>query len=181
MTTTEETIKKQEKKRPKTFILDPCCGGRMMWNNKQHPNVLYCDIREAPPGHIDIELNHSVMPDMIIDFRDMPFENKSFKLVVFDPPQLLLRKTKSHSMIAKKYGCLKPETWQGNLRKGFSECWRVLEDYGVLIFKWSDVSIPYKKVLEVFGKEPLFQNIIRKNSGSSTYWACFMKIPKEGD
>ena len=32
------------------FILDACCGCRMMWNNKQHPNVLYMDIRKEEKG-----------------------------------------------------------------------------------------------------------------------------------
>ena len=59
----------------------------------------------------------------------------------------------------KKFGCLNAETWQSDLKKGFSECWRVLEDYGILTFKWNDIEIPYKKVLSVIGKEPLYMNI----------------------
>ena len=38
------------------------------------------------------------------------------------------------------------ETWQSDLKRGFKECWRVLEDYGTLIFKWSDSEIPFKKM-----------------------------------
>jgi len=30
-------------------ILDACCGGRMCWINKMHPNALYVDIRKARP------------------------------------------------------------------------------------------------------------------------------------
>ena len=29
------------------FILDVCCGGRMMWFDKDNKNTLYCDIREV--------------------------------------------------------------------------------------------------------------------------------------
>lgn len=28
-----------------TSILDPCCGGRMFYFDKNHPNILYCDQR----------------------------------------------------------------------------------------------------------------------------------------
>ena len=34
------------------FILDACCGGRMMWFNKNHPNCLYIDIRKEEKGYI---------------------------------------------------------------------------------------------------------------------------------
>ena len=37
---------------PGKFILDACCGGRMMWTNKNHPNAIYIDNREVEAGHI---------------------------------------------------------------------------------------------------------------------------------
>lgn len=81
----------------------------------------------------------------------------------------------------KKFGCLNAETWQSDLQKGFSECWRVLNDYGVLVFKWNDIEISYKKVLSLIKVEPLFYNIAAGNkaltTGNRSYWFCFMKIP----
>jgi len=29
----------------KKFILDACCGGKMFWFNKEHPNVMFADNR----------------------------------------------------------------------------------------------------------------------------------------
>jgi len=166
----------------KKIILDPCCGGRQMWVDKKNPLVVYGDIRTAAPGHIKEQPNHSVEPDIIIDFRNMPFDDKSFKLVVFDPPHLTITRTGTVSIMVKKFGCLIAETWQSDLKKGFAECWRVLEDFGVLIFKWNDVEISYKKVLAIIGQQPLFQNTLKKNSArNSTYWACFMKIPETAE
>jgi hypothetical protein len=82
----------------------------------------------------------------------------------------------------KKFGCLEAETWQGDLKKAFKECWRVLEDYGILLVKWNDIEIPYKKLLRLFKKKPLFMNITagRKalEDGHRSYWFCFMKIPE---
>jgi len=163
------------------FILDACCGGRMMWFEKHHPNAVYIDNRLANKGHIQkgFNPNHEVRPDIVMDFRKMDFEDKCFKLVVFDPPHLTsLTKT---SIMRKKFGCLNAETWQSDLQKGFSECWRVLEDYGVLVFKWNDIEIPYKKVLSLIKQRPLFFNITAGQKalkdGHRSYWFVFMKLP----
>lgn len=164
------------------FILDACCGGRMMWFNKNHPNVLYVDNRIAEKGHIQGGFNpgHEVRPDMIMDYRNLALTDKSFKLVVFDPPHLSsLTET---SIMRKKYGVLNAETWQEDIAVAFKECWRVLEDYGVLIVKWNDIEIPYKKLLSLFRESPLFMNITAGNKAlknhNRSYWFCFMKIPE---
>ena len=109
-----------------------------------------------------------------MDFTNLEFKDKSFKLVVWDPPHLKSLGEKSY--MAQKYGVLNSETWQGDLKKGFKECWRVLEDYGVLIFKWSEAEIPLKKVLELFPETPLFGH--PSGSKNKTKWMCFMKIPR---
>lgn len=68
-------------------ILDACCGSRMFWFDKHNPYTTYMDIRKEyeklPTGHV-IDVN----PDIIGDFRDMPFDDNEFDLVVFDPPHL---------------------------------------------------------------------------------------------
>lgn len=165
------------------FILDACCGGRMMWFNKHHPNTIYIDNRIAEKGHIvGFADNHSVNPDIVMDFRKMSFPDKSFKLIVFDPPHLT--SLTESSIMAKKFGCLNAETWQSDLSKGFAECWRVLQDYGVLLFKWNDIEIPYKSVLSLTKHEPLFMNITAGQKAlkqkNRSYWFCYMKIPEDG-
>lgn len=155
------------------FILDACCGGRMFWYDKKHPNTLYIDNRNAEIGHIDQRnCQHSVNPDLLMDFRSMDLPNEHFRLVVWDPPHM---KTLSEtSILRKKYGCLNSETWQSDLKKGFSECWRVLRPYGILIFKWNEAEIRLKKVLDIFPERPLFGHPIM--SKTKTHWMCFMKI-----
>ena len=158
----------------KAFILDACCGNKMFWFNKKHPNTLYIDIRQKQKGLINQRPNFDIKPDKIMDFRNLKFSNKSFKLVVWDPPHMkTLNKT---SIMAKKYGCLNAQTWQWDLKKGFKECWRVLDDFGILIFKWSETEISKKEVLTLFPETPLFGH--PTNSKSNTHWFCFMKIPK---
>lgn len=54
-------------------ILDACCGGRMWWWDKQHPLAVYMDNRVAPPGSRSTRPNWECKPDVIGDFRAMPF------------------------------------------------------------------------------------------------------------
>lgn len=154
----------------------------MMWLDKHHPNAIYIDNRIAEKGHIQngFNPNHEVRPDILMDYRDLKFPDKKFKLVIFDPPHLTsLTET---SIMRKKFGCLNSEAWQSDLKKAFKELWRVLDDYGVLLVKWNDIEIPYKKLLSLFSEEPLIMNITAgqralKESHRS-YWFTFMKIPK---
>lgn len=159
------------------FILDACCSVKAMWYNKNHPNVVYIDIRKELPGFVKQRPNQKVNPDFVMDFRKMDFLDKSFKLVVFEPPHL--KSLGETSLFRKKFGCLNAETWQGDLKQGFKECWRVLEDYGVLIFKWSDSEIPFNKVLRLIPHNPLFYNTTNYKATFVTKWFCFMKIPEE--
>lgn len=161
-------------KSKKKLILDACCGPKHFWFNKNHPYVIYMDIRKRKKGFFKYRKNVEINPDIVADFRHIPFPDKTFKLVVFDPPHLL---GKSKINIAKEYGFLNKKTWKKDIKQGFDECWRVLDDYGVLIFKWSETSIKRKEILEVIGKEPLFGHTIR--SRVKTHWFCFMKIPEE--
>lgn len=156
-----------EKKR----IIDVCCGSKMFWFNKENPDVEFCDMRKLdrteyyPGRYIEIK------PDTICDFTSLPFENDSFCLVVFDPPHLTW--AGDTSIMAIKYGKLTGD-WKAMLSEGFKECMRVLKPNGVLIFKWSEVQIPLREILPLFGQEPLFGNR-RVKKGNMTHWLCFMK------
>lgn len=147
-------------------ILDACCGSRMFWFDKENPDVTFMDCRqyyeELPTGHV-INVN----PDVVADFRDMPFDDNEFDMVVFDPPHLI--HAGENSWLAKKYGRL-DELWPEDIRQGFAECMRVLRPAGTLIFKWNEDQITLSDVLEAIGEQPLFGN-----KRSKTHWLVFMK------
>lgn len=67
-------------------ILDACCGSRMFWFDKNESHTTFMDIRQETFEIHGKKVN--VKPDVIGDFRDMPFEDNTFNLVVFDPPHL---------------------------------------------------------------------------------------------
>lgn len=155
------------------FILDACCGGRTFWVDKKQPNTIYMDFKPRPKGTIKARPNWCCEPDVVADFKDMPFKDKTFKLVVFDPPHLVCGES---GWQCQKYGSINKETWKEDLKEGFEECWRVLEDYGVLVFKWNESQYSKKEVLEVLERRPLFGHPIL--SKTKTHWFTFMKIPE---
>ena len=150
----------------KKIILDVCCGSRMFWFNRSHPSTVFMDNREINTTLCDGR-KLIIKPDIVADFRNIPYLDNSFKLVVFDPPHLIHVGEKS--WLAKKYGKLET-TWQTDLKQGFSECMRVLEPNGVLIFKWNEEQIKLSEILANIDFEPLFGN-----KRSKTHWLVFMK------
>jgi len=157
------------------LVLDACCGGKMFWFQKEREDTLFIDIREADNTIIEGRPEFSIQPDMIADFRNLPFPDKHFKLVVFDPPHL--KTLGETSYMAKKYGCLNNDTWRFDIGKGFDECWRVLDNYGTLVFKWNEGEISLFEVLKVIKEEPLFGHPTAKHG--KTKWMVFFKTPKE--
>lgn len=156
-------------------ILDACCGNRTIWFQKQQSNTCYIDIRQEPKGYIKSRLNFDVRPNIKMDFRALGFRDNTFKLIVWDPPHLkTLGKT---SLMRKKYGCLNAQTYPFDIRQGFSELWRVLQEYGTLILKWNTTEITKKEILACIPEIPLFGHTT--GSTSKTMWFCFHKIPKE--
>ena len=149
------------------YILDACCGSRMFWFDKQNPNVLFADNRELDTTLCDGRAL-IVSPDEKIDFRNMPYESNSFKMVVFDPPHLIRAGEKS--WLRQKYGILPEESWREYIEQGFNECMRVLEPYGVLIFKWNEEQIKTSEILKCINFKPLFGD-----KRAKTHWMTFMK------
>jgi len=152
-------------------ILDACCGSRMFHFDRNNPKVVYGDIRKEQ--HILCDNRKlEISPDVQMDFRDMPFEDGQFKLVVFDPPHLV--RAGKQSWLALKYGKLEGD-WREDIRKGFQECFRVLDDYGTLIFKWNETQIKVGEILKLTDQEPIVGHISGKRS--NTHWMVFLKEP----
>lgn len=150
-------------------ILDACCGSRMFYFDKNNSNVHFNDIRNLEDTLCDGR-KLTIKPDTQYDFRNMPFEDCSFNLVVFDPPHLL--KIGDSSWMAKKYGKL-PNNWKNYIKQGFDECMRVLKNDGVLIFKWSELDIKQSELLKVLDCQPILGD---RGRGNNSIWLVFMKL-----
>lgn len=158
-------------------ILDPCCGSRMMWFDRANPDVLFGDQRretitvpDHSHGRADGTRTITIDPDTLLDFRSLPFADGTFKLVAFDPPHLV--RAGAQSWLAAKYGKLSTD-WREDLRRGFAECFRVLQADGVLVFKWNETQVPLREVLALTPYQPLFGNTAGRKNG--THWMVFLK------
>ena len=191
----------QPKTRNKTmtdekFILDATAGFRMMWFDKNQENTVYLDKRNDEQIRKDAEdfgnnrgrklfktLDRK-NPTVEGNFCKTPYSDESFRLIVWDPPHLIGSNSRRFQQ-GLTFGVLQAETWQSELTHGFLELWRLLKPYGVLIFKWHDSSLDYKRILKLFHTKPLFGQITSNRYPKSakktrhTFWFCFMKIPEE--
>ena len=141
---------------------------------------MFQDIRDE-----EIELTKGglfkVHPDVVADFRNMPYPDNTFAMVVFDPPHMVYYSRNddaSHERrgdLYAEYGELRKD-WRQYLRDGFSECFRVLRPGGFLIFKWSERDIKIKNVLALTPEKPVLGHKSGKAMG--THWVCFMKSEK---
>lgn len=158
-------------------VLDACCGSRKFWFDAEDPRALFIDKRDeehevSDPSKATGIRRLVISPDVIADFREMPFEDETFSLVVFDPPHVKANRTGSGSRIAAMYGTL-GQDWREDLALGFRECFRILKSNGVLVFKWAETNIRLSEVLELAPQRPLFGNKMPKTAG--THWIVFMK------
>lgn len=172
--------------KPDKKILDVACGGKMFYFDKNDPRVLFCDNRKISTTLCD-ERHFEVNPDIVCDFTALPFESNTFRLVIFDPPHLTRNTGKSkykelYGTLSEicaptgwqqiKYGALYHD-WREMLQKGFSECFRVLEPGGVLIFKWNETDIKVSEILKLTQEKPLLGH--KSGKRSNTHWITFIK------
>lgn len=159
------------------MMLDVCCGSKMFWANKNDRRVIFGDIRkesitvsDQSNGKIGGTRSIHIEPDTLLDFRNLPFADNQFKLVSFDPPHLI--KAGKKSWLAAKYGTLS-ENWKEDIAKGFSECFRVLENEGILIFKWNESQVKVSEVLSLTKEKPLMGHLSGRKG--LTHWIVFSK------
>jgi SAM-dependent methyltransferase len=156
-------------------VLDACCGSRMFWFDRADGRALFVDKRrevctaDTREGRRSIVVN----PDVLADFRSLPFPDATFTLVVFDPPHTFAG---PNGWTAKKYGTLNAG-WRDEIRAGFAECFRVLCPLATLIFKWNEHRVPVSTVLALTPEKPLFGQ--RCGTTAKTHWIVFMK-PNHG-
>lgn len=147
-----------------------------MWVDKKNPMALFGDLRREKIAVTDNshgKMGQRVLqiePDVVFDFRALPYRADTFRLVAFDPPHL--RRAGSRSWLAARYGKLSDD-WRDDLRQGFLECFRVLEIGGILVFKWNETHIKLADVVNLAPIRPLFGHPSGRKG--LTHWLVFMK------
>ena len=155
-----------------TQVLDATASGKHMWHEdmKDADRVVYMDRRVV--DELEHQKGWSCKPDVKGDVRDLPFTDKTFDLIAFDPPHRVTEggMLQLTGVIEKKYGALTAETWQSDLRESFNELWRVLRPGGTLTFKWADVHKSHGEVLSQIDQTPLYGTTTGKDRAVVKWW-----------
>ena len=154
-------------------ILDMCCGSKMFWYNKNEPHTTYIDIRHEidvikDRGHLR---KVGINPDIQADWKKLPFERNTFDLIIFDPPHLI--NAGKSSWLKIKYGTLNKDHPLQDIRVGFEQAMKVLKPNGIILFKWNQEQIPFRKVLDELAKDKIYP--ILGDRRSKTKWTVFLK------
>jgi len=156
-------------------ILDATAGSRSIWYQPKHPLVTFMDKRREcykDPRH-DRYFVHRIEPDVVSEWKDCPFPDNHFDMVVFDPPHLIRKKGTKEIHLVKKYGELYEEDYKQVISEGLQELFRVLKPNGVFILKWAECSKKVDEILKLFPYPPLFGT--RTGQKNNNHWIVFLK------
>ena len=160
-------------------ILDATCGMKAMWYQKNHPFVTFMDNRigkfEACNESTKLKdrRRRKISPDVVSEWKDVPFPDNHFDIVIFDPPFKIESKNTKEAGVHIPYGRLYKETWKKDIKEGVKELFRVLKPEGVFILKWCEICKPLSDVLQLFPYPPMFGT--RTGQKNNTHWICFIK------
>ena len=158
-------------------ILDATACSREIWYQKNHPFVTFMDRRKGyyfyqyPNSPKKEEYN--IEPDIVSEWKDAPFPDNYFDMVVFDPPHIIQNSTKG--ILSTKYTQLNPSTWRNDLRIGIKKLFDVLKPDGIFILKWNECSAKKEEIFKLMHYKPLFGS----RTGNNTHWICFIKYKQE--
>lgn len=116
---------------PPGKIVDVTCNRRRMWKGLNTEGVVFCDVDEK------------VNPDVVCDFRKLPFLDSEVSVLVFDPPHLpsAAGTDKSLKHFVDNYGLkntLKGDNINGFFKPFLEEANRVLVQDGLIFCKLAD-------------------------------------------
>jgi len=160
-------------------ILDATCGFKGIWYQKNHPFVTFMDKRKGVwlSNHKKWKRRIVVNPDIISEWKDAPFPDNHFDIIVFDPPHLVWSKgsTKKECSLDKSYGSLREETWRQELQQGIKKLFDILKPNGIFILKWCENSKKVEEVLKLCPYPPLFGSNTKSKGKTANFWILFLK------
>jgi hypothetical protein len=146
-------------------ILDLSAGNRAQWYNKQNPLTTYIDIRPE------------MSPDVVCDSTSLPFADRTFDLISFDPPHMCCGPA---SKMAAAYGHWTTGEIISLIERTAPEAHRVAKDEALLTLKWNDHDIRLQRVLDLLAPcwEPLYgqTTAVRDKHRSATTWTIFSRL-----
>lgn len=170
-------------------ILDATCGFKGIWYQKNHPFVTFMDKRKELVKCISVKdqrVSHKrfyhVNPKVVSEWKDAPFPNNYFDMVIFDPPHLIISRDKKNlAAMEKQYGHLYKDNWRKVLKEGIQKLFDILKPEGVFILKWCENSVPVEEVIALMPYKPLFGSNTKSKGHTANFWILFLKYSVDGD
>jgi len=151
-----------------------------MWYQKNHPYVTFMDKRKETflsTHQNQKKRTYKVDPDVVSEWKDAPFPDEYFDMIIFDPPHLIWKNEKKESTLDKQHGYFYANEYEKILKEGIDKLFRILKPDGVFILKWCELSVPVKKIIEMCPYPPLFGT--RTGQANKTHWIVFIKYKPE--
>jgi len=161
-------------------ILDATCGFKGIWYQKHHPFVTFMDIRKGKTGNskgtkLKNKRYFKLNPDIISKWKDAPFPDNHFDIIIFDPPHLIIDRNKKKSTMMYRYGCLYKDNWKKILREGIKKLFDILKPEGVFILKWCENSVKIDEIIKLCPYPPLFGSNTKSKGHTKNFWILFLK------
>jgi len=165
-------------------ILDATAGFRGIWYQKNHPYVTFMDKRNvrgrSSNKKIASQRKFKINPDVISEWKDAPFPNDYFDMIIFDPPHLIISRDHGKlSSMQKQYGYLYKDNWKQEIKNGVKKLFDCLKDDGIFILKWCENNAKIEDVLKLFPYKPLFGSNTKSKGHTQNFWIVFIKHKME--
>ena len=165
-------------------ILDATTGFKGIWYQKNHPFVTFMDKRKEKllSNHTTGKRTININPDIVSEWKDSPFPDNYFDMIIFDPPHLVIknRDTKP-STLQKSYGVLYEDTWMEELRVGINKLFNILKPNGIFILKWCENSKRIEEIFKLCPYKPLFGSNTKSKGHTQNFWVLFIKNKFDGE
>lgn len=163
-------------------ILDATCGFKGIWYQKNHPFVTFMDKRKGNfrfSDTNDYKLSkdrcYKINPSVVSEWKDAPFPNNHFDMVIFDPPHLIVDRNKKKQAMVQAYGFLYKDNWQQELKQGIKKLFDVLKPEGIFVLKWCENGAKVEEVLKLCPYTPLFGSNTKSKGHTQNFWILFIK------
>jgi predicted methyltransferase len=112
------------------MVLDVTAGTRIMWRLPDHNPYSY----DTYYPDVFVDKNRNVKPDIVAVWKHLPFKDKSFDIVFFDPPHHQI----GSGLMSKRYGSISRREFIKEMIRVPEEFHRILNDGGKVFAKICD-------------------------------------------
>ena len=154
------------------MILDLTAGYRAMWKGK-HQNVIFLDKRKE------------VTPDIVASNEKLPFKDKAFEKLVYDPPHTVGTLTPFYTHEPEGFDRYshwdsRPDFYK-NIISVNNEAYRVLKDSGLFVIKWCDLTIKHGLIINLMDNFELKRRTLFQSKNQNKSKKFFLYFKKKGE